>query len=68
MKSQINLGLAAICSNDLKKQKTDYIITEYRKHLMAFRIQNRWRNARVDPNFLLCRKKLDRDYKLFCTR
>jgi hypothetical protein len=39
----------------------DFIVNCYKEHLFAFRIQNRWRNARVNPNTKLCQKRLERE-------
>lgn len=42
------------------------MIKEYRKHLAAYTIQNRWKNARKNPHCLLGFNTINRDYdKLF---
>ena len=48
--------------NTFNKEKEDFIIEEYRKHLAAYRIQNRWKNARVNPYCCLGLNKINRDY------
>ena len=50
-----------ISYNPFTKQKTDFMIEEYHKHLMAFRIQYRWKNALVNPNCRLGIRKIERD-------
>ena len=50
-----------ISANEFAKQKTDFIVKEYHKHIMAFRIQNRWKNALVNPNCRLGIRKIERD-------
>lgn len=37
----------------------------YRKHLAAYKIQLRWFHVRTNPTYLLCRKKLERDYNKY---
>ena len=39
-----------ISKNPFTKEREDFMIQEYRKYLAAFTIQNRWKNARVNPN------------------
>ena len=39
-----------ISKNNFITQKTDFIINEYHKHLMAYRIQYRWKNALVNQS------------------
>ena len=50
-----------ITRNSFTKQKTDFMINKYHKHLMAYRIQYRWKNARVNPNCRIGRRKIERD-------
>ena len=50
-----------ISLNKFTKNKTDFTIKEYYKHLMAFRIQNRWKNSIVNPNCIIGQKKIERD-------
>jgi hypothetical protein len=50
-----------ISDNQFTKHRTDFTIKEYRRHLMAFRIQNRWKNALVNPNCKLGQRKIERD-------
>ena len=40
--------------------------TEYRRHLAAYRIQNKWRDARVDPNCKIGLNKIIADYDKLC--
>ena len=51
-----------IFKNPFNKEKEDIKILKYRQHLAAFKIQNRWKNARVNPNCLLGINKINRDY------
>jgi len=37
------------------------MINEYHKHLMAYRIQYRWKNALVNPNCRIGLRKIERD-------
>ena len=46
-----------ISRNPFTKERKDFMIQEYRKYLAAFTIQNRWRNARVNPNCKLGENK-----------
>ena len=50
-----------ISMNNFTKEKTDLMIKEYHKHLMAYRIQHRWKNARVNPNCRIGINKIERD-------
>jgi len=50
-----------ISENECTKQKNDFIVKEYHKHLMAYRIQYRWRNARVNPNCRIGIRKIEMD-------
>ena len=54
-------GWMSISENEFTIQKTDFIVKEYHKHLMAFRIQYMWKNALVNPNCQLGIRKIERD-------
>jgi hypothetical protein len=51
-----------VFTKSLAVDKEAFIEREYRRHLAAYRIQQRWNLARTDPNYALCRKKLERDF------
>lgn len=38
-----------VCCNTFTRAKRDFIVGEIRRHMAAWRIQNTWRNAIVDP-------------------
>lgn len=46
--------------NTLDKERNEFIASYYRKYLAAFRIQNRYRNALVNPNCKLGINKIKR--------
>lgn len=46
----------------LVADKEAFIEERYREHLSAYRIQQCWFRARTDPNYALCRKKLEADW------
>ena len=50
-----------ISCKEFTKQKTDFLNEEYHKHLMAFRIQYRWKNALVNPNCQIGIRRIERD-------
>jgi hypothetical protein len=51
----------SINKNTFDKDREEFVTNSYKEHLAAFRIQNRWRNARVNPNTKLCKKRLERE-------
>jgi hypothetical protein len=51
-----------IYENGFKKDRDICIAKYYHKHLMAYRIQNYWRNARVNPNTQIGWNKGNKDY------
>ncbi len=46
----------------LLADKEAFIEREYTRHLAAYRIQQYWIRVRTDPNYAICRKKLERDF------
>lgn len=46
--------------NTLDKERNEFIASYYRKYLAAFKIQNRYRNALVNPNCKLGINKIKR--------
>ena len=50
-----------ISSNPFTTQRTDFLVEQYKRHLMAFRIQYRWKNALVNPHCQLGIRKIERD-------
>jgi hypothetical protein len=58
-------NLYRICKSSLKVDKANFINTQYKRHLAAYRIQQHWHLVRSDPNYALCRKKLERDFDYY---
>jgi hypothetical protein len=50
-----------ISLNTFEKEKEDFMIQEYRKHLAALRIQNAYRNALVNPSCQVGLNRMERD-------
>ena len=50
-----------ISNNKFDKEKNNFMVKEYYKHLMAYRIQYRWKNALVNPNCRVGINKIGRD-------
>ena len=50
-----------ISKKTFNKDKELMLETKYRKHLAAYKIQNKWRNARVDPNCKIGINRINRD-------
>ena len=50
-----------ISKQTFNKDKELMLEIEYRKHLAAYKIQNKWRDARVDPNCKIGINKINRD-------
>ncbi len=51
-----------ISHNPFTRDKQDYIIQQYRRHLASYRIQQHWHRIRSDPYHPVGRKKLELDY------
>lgn len=47
--------------NKFTKSKIEFILDEYKKHIAAYKIQNRWKNARVNPYCKIGINKINRD-------
>lgn len=47
--------------NKFTKSKFEFILNEYKKHMAAYKIQNRWKNARLNPYCKLGINKINRD-------
>jgi hypothetical protein len=45
-----------ISSNEFKKEKEKFIEKRLKEHLSAFRIQQHWFNAKMNPEYSLCKK------------
>jgi hypothetical protein len=54
-----------IFTKSLVVETEAFIEREYKKHLAAYRIQQHWHLVRTDPNYALCRKKLERDFEYY---
>lgn len=52
-----------IFKKSLKTDKEAFIFPKIREYLSAYRIQQCWFRARTDPNYALCRKKLEADWE-----
>jgi len=48
-------------NNKFAKEKNNFMIKEYHKHLMAYRIQYLWKNALVNPNCRIGINKIRKD-------
>lgn len=48
--------------NPFKKDKEIFMDRKLREHISAFKIQTYWRCANYNPNYLLCKKRLMREY------
>jgi len=55
-----------IFEKSLKTEKDAFIDPKIREYLAAYRIQQCWIRARTDPNYALCRKKLEADWDFAC--
>lgn len=51
-----------ISLNSFKKDKEKFIEKKYKEHLSAFRIQQHWFKAKINPNYLLCKKMVNDFY------
>ena len=51
--------------NDFKKEKEMFMERKMREHMMAFRIQTRWRKANYDPEYELCKRRIKWECKMF---
>jgi hypothetical protein len=47
-----------ICANNFSKSKEDFMIQKYKEHLCAFRIQQHWFKAKLNPDYAFCRKRV----------
>ena len=63
-KEESKIGLN-IFRNQLVAEKEAFIECRFREHLAAYRIQQCWNRARTDPNYALCRKKLEADWAAY---
>lgn len=54
-----------IAGKSLGPDREAFIERRFREHLSAYRIQQRWVLARTDPNYELCRKKLEADWEAY---
>ena len=52
-----------ISRNPFTRDKQDYIIQQYRRHLACYRIQQHWHRIRSDPRHQVGRKKLELEYE-----
>lgn len=55
-----------IFEKSLKTDKDAFIERKYRKYLAAYRIQQYWIRVNTDPNYALCRNKLEADWDFAC--
>jgi hypothetical protein len=51
-----------ISSNSFTRDKQEYQLQQYRRHLACYRIQQHWHRIRCDPRHPVGRKKLELDY------
>ena len=60
------LNAVSVANNYFEVEKDNYLVTNYRKHIAAYIIQNRWKNACVNPYCRLGQKHIINEYqKLF---
>ncbi len=52
--------------NPFKKNKEWFMNRKYRELMAAFKIQTRWRKANEDPNYTLCKRRVNREYDVMC--
>jgi hypothetical protein len=55
-----------IFEKSLTTEKAAFIDPKIREYLAAYRIQQWWIRVRTDPNYALCRKKLEADWEFAC--
>ena len=51
-----------ICWNPFTRDKQEYWIQEYRRHLASYRIQQHWHRIRLDPRHPVGQRRLEREY------
>jgi hypothetical protein len=51
-----------ISLNSFKKEKEKFIEKKLKEHLSAFRIQQHWFNAKMNPSYVLCKKMVNDFY------
>jgi hypothetical protein len=51
-----------IHSNHFIKEKEYFMIQRCKEHLAAFRIQQHWFKAKLNPNYALCKKRVNEFY------
>ena len=54
-----------LSSNPFTKNKEIFIERKLKEHMMAFRIQCRWRRANYDPKYKLCKNRIMKEYEIF---
>ena len=51
-----------ISYNKFTKDKNEFILREYKKHLASFKIQQWYHNIRMNPEYKFCRKRVNDFY------
>jgi hypothetical protein len=51
-----------IANNTFTRDKTEFQLQQYRRHLASYRIQQHWHRIRLDPRHPVGQRRLDREY------
>jgi len=51
-----------ISVNSFTRDKAEYLLLQYRRHLASYRIQQHWHRIRADPRHPVCQRRLELDY------
>ena len=51
-----------LSENLFKIEKNRFMNRKFQEHIATFRIQTRWRRANEDPEYELCRRRINREY------
>ena len=54
-----------LSKNPFTKNKEIFIERKLKEHMMAFRIQCRWRRANYDPKYKLCKNRIMKECETF---
>ena len=62
MEHESKLDWYGISSNSFTRDKQEYQLQQYRRHLASYRIQQNWHRIRSDPYHPVGQRKLELDY------
>tara|TARA_B100001123_G_C15258013_1_gene1005456 strand:+ start:190 stop:1371 length:1182 start_codon:yes stop_codon:yes gene_type:complete len=51
--------------NKFKYDKEQFILDKYRKYIAVYQIQQRWNECISNPEYIICKKKIQRDYNKY---